>query len=105
MNYVIIGNGVAGTTAAYSIRKTDKSGTITILTDESIPFYSRIRLIDYLAGGIDKEVLIIYRDTWYRENNINLLLNTPVTDTDKERKLISTSKGETLHYDKLNPSL
>ncbi|MBI5409115.1 MAG: NAD(P)/FAD-dependent oxidoreductase [Nitrospirae bacterium] len=45
MKYLIIGNGVAGTTAAAGIRKLDGSGEITVLTDEETPFYSRIRLI------------------------------------------------------------
>jgi len=38
MHYIIIGNGVAGTTAALNIRKTDAAGDITVLTDESHPF-------------------------------------------------------------------
>jgi nitrite reductase (NADH) large subunit len=50
MKYVIIGNGVAGTTAAANIRKLDTVGEISIITEEYLPFYSRIRLIDYLAG-------------------------------------------------------
>jgi NADPH-dependent 2,4-dienoyl-CoA reductase/sulfur reductase-like enzyme len=45
MKYVIIGNGVAGTTAAAAIRKTDAGGEIQIITEEAYPFYSRIRLM------------------------------------------------------------
>jgi len=47
--YLIIGNGVAGTTAAENIRKQDKDGDITIITEEDLPFYSRIRLNEYIA--------------------------------------------------------
>ncbi len=37
-NYLIVGNGVAGTTAAENVRKQDKEGKITIVTDEDFPF-------------------------------------------------------------------
>jgi len=48
-DYLIIGNGVAGTTAAENIRKTDKEGNITIMTGEDLPFYHRIRLTEYIS--------------------------------------------------------
>ena len=53
MTYIIIGNGVAGTTAAETIRKNDSQGEIKIFSDEAYPFYSRIRLMEYLAGEVD----------------------------------------------------
>ena len=101
MKYVIIGNGVAGTTAAFNIRKIDQSGTITILTDEHIPFYSRIRLIDYLAGTIDEKSLIIYKDEWYQKNNIELLLKTSVSEINKDKKQVITATHGNLNYDRL----
>ena len=42
--YVIIGNGVAGTTTAETIRKADADAVITILADEPYPLYNRIAL-------------------------------------------------------------
>ena len=101
MNYIIIGNGVAGTAAASQIRKTDQKGEITILTDEAFPFYSRIKLIDYLALEADEKALVIYKDEWYKKNNIKLLLNTPVSDIDKNKKQVIITNGQSLQYDRL----
>ena len=101
MKYIIIGNGVAGTTAAANIRKVDHEGEITIVSDEAYPFYSRIRLIDYLAGETDEKGLVIYKDAWYEKNNIKLLLNTPVSEIDKDMKEIAVPSGQRLKYDKL----
>jgi nitrite reductase (NADH) large subunit len=101
MKYVIIGNGVAGSTAAANIRKLDSSGEVTILTDEATPFYSRIRLIEYLAGEAAEKDIVIYKNEWYQKNNIRLLLNTPVSDIDKDKKEIITSKGERFGFDRL----
>ncbi|HEC98114.1 MAG TPA: NAD(P)/FAD-dependent oxidoreductase [Nitrospirae bacterium] len=101
MKYVIIGDGVAGTTAAALIRKIDNDGIITIITEEKCPFYSRVRLIDFLSGDLDEKTIILKKDTWYDKNKINLILNTAVTDIDVAKKEIITSPDKKLNYDKL----
>jgi nitrite reductase (NADH) large subunit len=101
MRYLIIGNGVAGTTAAANIRKLDGSGEITVLTEETVPFYSRIRLIEYLAKETDENGLIIHNPDWYERKNIRLLLGTTVTGIDKENKQALTLTGERFDYDRL----
>ena len=101
MKYIIIGNGAAGTTAAINIRKIDHEGEITILSDEAYPFYSRIRLMEYISGDVDENGLVIYKDAWYEKNNIKLLLNTPVSEIDKNEKEVIIHSGHTLKYDRL----
>jgi len=101
MKYIIIGNGVAGTTAAAHIRKLDISGEITILSEEATAFYSRIRLIEYLAKEADKKDIVIHKDDWYEKNNIKLLLSTPVIEIDKDNKQVVTAGGDALQYDKV----
>jgi nitrite reductase (NADH) large subunit len=101
MKYIIIGNGVAGTTAAANIRKLDSSGEITVLTDEAAPFYSRIRLIEYLAKEAAGKDITIYKDEWYKKNGIKLMLSTTASGIDKDNRQIKTGKGDLLEYDKL----
>jgi len=101
MRYIIIGNGVAGTTAAINIRKIDNTGEITILSDEAYPFYSRIRLPEYLSGDVNEGDLVIHKDSWYENNNIKLLLNAAVTGIDKDKKEILVNSEHRLQYDKL----
>ena len=50
--YLIVGNGVAGTTAAEAIRLQDQTGGITILSEEDIPFYYRIRLNEFIIMNV-----------------------------------------------------
>ena len=57
-NYLIVGNGVAGTTAAENIRKTDREGAVTMVTDEDLPFYYRLRLSEFLAGDLTEQELV-----------------------------------------------
>ena len=101
MKYIIIGNGVAGSTAAFHIRKHDSDGEIIILTNEATPFYSRIRLIEYLAGEADADEIIIHKKDWYEKNNIRLLVNTPAVEIDKEQREVVTSEGRRFGFDKL----
>ncbi|MDP2167411.1 MAG: FAD-dependent oxidoreductase [Thermodesulfovibrionales bacterium] len=101
MNYLIIGNGVAGTEAAANIRKMDGEGKITIVTKEAYPFYSRIRLIDFLSEGVDEKGLAIKNDGWYEENKIELILNAEVTDIDYEKKAVILSSGRRMRFDRL----
>jgi nitrite reductase (NADH) large subunit len=70
MKYVIVGNGVAGTTAASAIRKNDPIGEIRMITEEAYPFYSRIRLMEYISGDVDLPKLQINNQSWYEGNKI-----------------------------------
>ena len=55
--YVLIGFGIAGLSAARSIREHDPSGEITVVTDERFGFYSRPGLAYYLTGAIPESQL------------------------------------------------
>lgn len=99
--YLIIGNGVAGTTAAENIRRFDPNGEIAIVTDEDIPFYYRVRLPDYLGGGVAESELVAKKDAWYKEKNISLQLETTITGGDPGEKNVHTADGVVLAYDKL----
>ena len=97
--YLIIGNGVAGTTAAENIRKQDKEGRITVITDEDLPFYYRIRLTEYISGDITEQDLIAKKDQWYRDQNIDLKLNTRITGANPEKKVVVTEENQMFSYD------
>jgi nitrite reductase (NADH) large subunit len=101
MKYVIIGNGVAGTEAALAIRKIDAQGKISILSQSKVPLYYRPKLIDYLAGAMQLPGIIIYKEDYYREHNIQLMLDTAVTAIDPLAHRVTDNKGYNLQYDRL----
>jgi nitrite reductase (NADH) large subunit len=100
-NYVIVGNGVAGTTAAETIRKMDKSGSITMITDEDLPFYYRIRLSEYLSGDLLDRDLVAKRESWYQDQEIGLKLNARVVGADPQQNAIILKGGEKISYNSL----
>ncbi len=99
--YLIIGNGVAGTTAAEYIRKQDNEGQITIISDETIPFYYRTRLADYIAGEISEDKLIARKEHWYKNKEINLMISTRITGGNLDENFVNIGTGEKIHYDSL----
>lgn len=100
-DYLIVGNGVAGTTAAEQIRKQDTDGPITILTDEDLPFYWRIQLNEFIAGEKDEQGLLAKSEDWYKKQEIKLEMNTLVTGGDVGKHTLETEGGKTYHYDRL----
>jgi len=100
-NYLIVGNGVAGTTAAENIRKIDKKGNITIVTGEDLLFYYRIRLNEYISGEIEENDLVAKKEKWYRDQNINLELVTRIVGAKDQEKALITENNRTLSYDRL----
>ncbi|MEW6221497.1 MAG: FAD-dependent oxidoreductase [Thermodesulfobacteriota bacterium] len=101
MRYCIIGNGVAGHTAALAIRELDRQGELTILSEEPYPFYSRIRLIDLLAGRVEPEGIVLARTGRYASLGIDLRTSCPVTAIDPAARTVETAGGTRLGYDRL----
>lgn len=101
MNYVIIGAGAAGVSAAKEILKNRKENDrISIFTDENYPFYYRPRLIECLSGEVEVEEIIINDQKWFEENDIDLHLSEKITKVDPENKLVISKEGQ-YSYDKL----
>jgi NAD(P)H-nitrite reductase large subunit len=64
-DYVIVGSGVAGMGAAEGIRRVDKNGSITIISDDSNFYYSRPGLAYYLTGEVDEKLLSPFQPADY----------------------------------------
>ena len=67
MEYVILGNGIAGVCAAETIRQFDTEGGITMVADETFPPYSRPMISMVLAGQVESEKLPIRSSRFYED--------------------------------------
>jgi len=99
--YLIIGNGVAGTTAAENIRKLDKSGNITVVTEESTPFYYRMRLPEFISGDLTEDKLSGKKGQWYKDQGIDLRLKTHIQAADSGKRAVMTQDNHEIPYDRL----
>ncbi|MCH4822132.1 FAD-dependent oxidoreductase [Gramella lutea] len=96
---VIIGNGIAGITAARHIRKRSDH-RITVISGENDYFFSRTALMYVYMGHMKWDHLKPYED-WFWEKNRIELKKAWVEKVDFEKKKLSFSAGEPLEYDKL----
>ena len=97
--YVIIGNGVAGTTAAETLRKNDPNCSIHLFTNEPYPLYNRVSLPRFLQGVIVEQKVMIRDLAWHEQRNIQLVRETLVTEIHTDEQVIVTNKGEHFPYD------
>ncbi len=99
--YVIIGNGVAGDSAAGIIKQKDPGGEVTIFTFENYPFYYRPRLIEYVAGKATLEKITLHNYEWYKSQDINLRMSTRVSSVDAQKQTVIDENGTVTPYDRL----
>ncbi|QBD82291.1 NAD(P)/FAD-dependent oxidoreductase [Ktedonosporobacter rubrisoli] len=99
--YVIIGNGVAGTTAADTLRKNDPNCSIHLLTNEPYPLYNRVSLPRFLQGKLIEQKVMIRDFAWHEQRNIKLITETIVTGVHTDEQVVVTDSGLTLPYDAL----
>jgi len=99
--FVIIGNSAAGIAAVEAIRQKDKVSKVMVISDEDYSSYCRCLISYYLAGEVKEDKVLYKPETFYKENNIELLLNKKVLRVDpKKNRLICEDKSN-LSYDSL----
>lgn len=101
MRYLIIGGGIAGTTAAEDLRKGNAEATITIISEEEHPLYSRVLLPHFVKGKIPRERVFMKKAEWYGAQNIEFLAGVVAKKLDPKNKFVLTSDGREHEYDKL----
>ena len=100
-SYVIIGDGIAGSSAAETLREEAPDADITVITDEGEALYNRILIKEFAKGKMPEAPISIHDGSWYEERDIELELNTHVTTIDVDGHEIETHSGDVIEYDKL----
>lgn len=100
MQFVIAGNGIAGFSAAVSIRRLLPGAGITIISEESHPLYSACVLPFYISGEIDRQRVFLKQPAEYARQRIKLIRSRRVEAINiSEKKVVVDS--DTIPYDKL----
>jgi len=100
-SHVVVGDGIAGSSAAETIREEDPDADVTVITDEGEALYNRILIKEFAKGKLPEAPISIHEPGWYEERDIDLELNTHVTGVDTDGKVVHTNGGESYDYDKL----
>ncbi len=84
---VIIGNGIAGVTAARHIRK-NSTRRITLISSESEYFFSRTALMYVYMGHMTFDQIVPYESWFWARNSLNLIRGHVIKVDPSEKKLI-----------------
>jgi NAD(P)H-nitrite reductase large subunit len=99
--YVILGNGIAGQTAAEELRKLDAEASIVMIAAERHPLYNRVALPRYLRGQVRREKVFMRTLEDYVKHNLEIYFETWATEVDLAAKIVRTNRDQEFPYDAL----
>ncbi|MGF1561461.1 MAG: NAD(P)/FAD-dependent oxidoreductase [Geminicoccaceae bacterium] len=100
--FVIIGAGHAGAQLCASLRKEGFAGEIVLIGDEGVVPYQRPPLSKgYLKGEVERARLWIRPESFYADERIDLRLDDPVIEIDRDRAEVVLRSGARFGYDRL----
>jgi NAD(P)H-nitrite reductase large subunit/ferredoxin len=98
---VIVGNGIAGITAADYVRRNHPECSIDLVADETHQLYNRMAITRLIYGRSAMQGLYLNPDTWCESRSITLWLNTRAQAIDRSAREVSLGTGERLAFDRL----
>lgn len=99
---VVVGNGMVGHRFCEELveRDADRSFHVTVLAEEPRPAYDRVGLSAFF-GGKTADDLALTTPAWYAEQGIELVLDDPVEEIDREAQRVRCASGSIHPYDRL----
>jgi 3-phenylpropionate/trans-cinnamate dioxygenase ferredoxin reductase subunit len=99
---VIVGAGIAGASAAETLRREGYAGRITLIGAEPVPPYERPPLSkEFLLGREPESRLFPRSEAEYAALDITLRLSTRATALDAAARTVTLASGDTVPYDGL----
>ena len=99
---IVIGNGMAGIRVLEELLvRAPDAYDITVFGAEPRVNYNRLMLSAVLAGEKSFDDIVLNDADWYKNNNIPLHTGDPVLSIDRDNRLVTSTMGETLCYDRL----
>jgi NADPH-dependent 2,4-dienoyl-CoA reductase/sulfur reductase-like enzyme/nitrite reductase/ring-hydroxylating ferredoxin subunit len=96
---VIVGGGAAGLAAAEMLRRKGYAGPVTMISADSSAPVDRPNLSkDYLAGNAPEDWIPLRPADFYRDKNIDLILNARVSGIDVPAKRVQVENGASYEF-------
>jgi NAD(P)H-nitrite reductase large subunit len=99
--FVIVGNGVTGTTAAEHIRKHMPEADVTLIGGEPYPLYNRVALPIFLKGRVQERNVMMRTVEIHETRGVKLLLDTLATGICMTEHTVTTMSGAEIPFDRL----
>jgi NAD(P)H-nitrite reductase large subunit len=99
--YVIVGASAAGIGAVEAIREVDPVGTITMISEEPCPQYSRPMISDLVSGKANFEKMMCRNDQFWQKNEVQALTGRTAVSLNLADKYVVLDKGDHVNFEKL----
>jgi NAD(P)H-nitrite reductase large subunit len=99
--YVIIGGSAGGIGAVEAIREVDPEGTLTVISEETVPQYSRPMISEYVSREATLGTMKYRGDQFWKNNNVQALTGRTATKIDFKKKQVELDGGDKISYEKL----
>ncbi len=97
---LVIGNGMVGQRLLETLCSVPHEFAITVLCEEPRPAYDRVGLTSFFSGRTAEDLSLV-PEGFFEKAGIGLYLNERAESVDRAEKLVTTSSGRKLEYDKL----
>ncbi len=98
---VVIGNGIAGITAADYVRRNHPECSIEVVADETHQIYNRMAITRLIYGRSAMQGLYLNPESWCESRSITEWLNTRAQSIDRNAGKVELGTGEELGWDRL----
>jgi 3-phenylpropionate/trans-cinnamate dioxygenase ferredoxin reductase component len=100
--FMIVGAGLAGASAAQTLRDEGFDGDVVLLGEESERPYERPPLSKgLLSGTADRETVFVHDVGWYDEHDVDLRTGVGVAAVDPPARQVELADGQRVGYDAL----
>lgn len=101
MAFVVVGGGLAGFTAARTVRSLEPGAEIAVVEAEPAPYYLRPGLIEVLAGRKTLAEITPFPRAWFEHRRIAFRSGVAAVSLDPRAHRLCLSSGEKLAYERL----
>lgn len=102
VKYLLVGGGLASSSAAEAIREVDREGTILLINSEVNRPYHRPPLSkEYLRRQKPRAELFAHEPDWFEKNHVSLQTGRRVSHLDVPRMTAILDNGQEISFDRL----
>jgi 3-phenylpropionate/trans-cinnamate dioxygenase ferredoxin reductase subunit len=102
VDFLIVGGGDAGFSAARTLREEGASGSVLVVSRDPDPPYDRTAVSkSYLGGEKPREEVYLGGATWFADHDVELLTRTSAMTLDTAAHTVMLSNKDTVRYGKL----
>ena len=99
--YLIIGGSAGGIGAVEAIREVDPIGTLTLISEEHVPHYSRPMISEYVSRESTLDTMKYRDDLFWKKNKVQTLTGRTAVKIYFTKKQVELDGGDKIYYEKL----